>query len=99
MVCKRSRRKFGVKGRGLHSGRGTFAQCAAHTPRGHEREEALRSPDSRIEYRWPVDRDSGFEKSTLIYDAEGHLIAVDYSRACRSDEEASACPAALVHPV
>ena len=35
-------------------------------------------PDSRIDYRWPVDRDAGFEKSTLIYDAEGRLIAVDY---------------------
>lgn len=35
-------------------------------------------PDSRIEYRWPVDRDAGFEKSTLIYDADGRLIAVDY---------------------
>lgn len=53
-------------------------------------------PDSRIDYRWPVDRDAGFEKSTLIYDAEGRLIAVDYSRARRSDEEAR--PVALAVP-
>lgn len=50
-------------------------------------------PDSRIDYRWPVDRDAGFEKSTLIYDAEGRLIAVDYSRAHRSDEEVAIGPA------
>lgn len=39
--------------------------------------------DSRIEYRWRVDRAEGFEKTTLIYDANGRLIAVDVKPAPR----------------
>lgn len=35
-------------------------------------------PESRIEYRWPVDRESGFENATLIYDSEGRLSGIDY---------------------
>ena len=33
------------------------------------------------DYSWDADRTTGFEKSTFIYDAEGHLIGVDYSPA------------------
>lgn len=33
---------------------------------------------SRHDYRWDADRDTGFEKSTFIYDAEGRLIGIDY---------------------
>ena len=34
--------------------------------------------EGRVDYRWRVDRERGFEKATLIYDREGKLIAVDY---------------------
>ena len=34
--------------------------------------------EGRVDYRWRVDRDGGFEKATLIYDREGRLIAMDY---------------------
>ena len=27
--------------------------------------------EGRVDYRWRVDRDGGFEKATLIYDREG----------------------------
>jgi len=35
-------------------------------------------PEGRVDYRWRVDRERGFEKATLIYDQQGKLIAVDY---------------------
>ena len=34
--------------------------------------------EGRVDYRWRVDRDGGFEKATLIYDREGRLVAMDY---------------------
>ena len=34
--------------------------------------------EGRVDYRWRVDRERGFEKATLIYDRQGKLIAVDY---------------------
>lgn len=40
-------------------------------------------PEGRVDYRWRVDRDGGFEKATLIYDRQGRLIAVDYKTAAR----------------
>lgn len=39
--------------------------------------------EERVDYRWRVDRDGGFEKATLIYDREGRLVAVDYETATR----------------
>ena len=39
--------------------------------------------EGRVDYRWRVDRDGGFEKATLIYDREGRLIAVDYQMPVR----------------
>ena len=39
--------------------------------------------EGRVDYRWRVDRDGGFEKATLIYDRQGRLMAVDYKTAPR----------------
>jgi hypothetical protein len=47
------------------------------TPRKHAPKEG------RVDYRWRVDRDGGFEKATLIYDRDGKLIAVDYETPAR----------------
>ena len=40
--------------------------------------------EGRVDYRWRVDRDGGFEKATLIYDREGRLMAVDYEMPVRA---------------
>ena len=32
----------------------------------------------RIDYRWPVDREKGFEKTSMIFDVDGRLMAIDY---------------------
>ena len=40
--------------------------------------EQERTLEGRVDYRWRVDRERGFEKATLIYDRDGKLIAVDY---------------------
>lgn len=42
--------------------------------------------EGRVDYRWRVDRDGGFEKATLIYDQQGRLIAVDYQTPQRAVE-------------
>jgi len=49
--------------------------------------ERAASPGSRLEYRWEVDRTEGFDQATLIYDAQGHLIAVDYGTSRKQDCE------------
>ncbi len=51
-----------------------------HTLRGPKimTPEKERTLEGRVDYRWRVDRERGFEKATLIYDREGKLIAVDY---------------------
>ena len=41
-------------------------------------------PDRRHDFRWDADRTTGFEKATFLYDAEGRLIAVDYSSPSRA---------------
>jgi hypothetical protein len=33
---------------------------------------------SRIDYRWPVDREKGFEKTSMIFGIDGRLTAIDY---------------------
>ena len=33
---------------------------------------------TRIDYRWPVDREKGFEKTSMIFDVDGRLMAIDY---------------------
>lgn len=35
--------------------------------------------EGRVDYRWRVDRDGGFEKATLIYDLEGRLVGMDFA--------------------
>lgn len=42
-----------------------------------------RSEKERVELQWQADRHDGFQKATLIYDAGGRLIAVDYEPAKR----------------
>jgi hypothetical protein len=37
---------------------------------------ALRDTTSR--YHWNGDREDGFSEVRLVYDKEGHLVAVDY---------------------
>ena len=36
---------------------------------------------SRIDYRWPVDREKGFEKTSMIFGIDGRLTAIDYESA------------------
>jgi hypothetical protein len=36
---------------------------------------------SRIDYRWPVDREKGFEKTSMIFGIDGALTAIDYEPA------------------
>jgi hypothetical protein len=62
----------------LHILHGTSANRTEDTRAAMNARERTASPGSRLEYRWDVDRNEGFEKSTFIYDAQGHLIAVDY---------------------
>ena len=56
---------------------GNSRVVALHTPRVVNQKQRPELHDSHIDYRWPVDRHSGFEKTTLIYDAQGRLIAID----------------------
>lgn len=35
-------------------------------------------PNSRIDYRWRVDREQGFDRASFLYDANGRLRAIDY---------------------
>ena len=44
---------------------------------------------TRVDYRWRVDRERGFEKTSMIYDADGRLIAIDYEPAPRQEEPAT----------
>ncbi len=40
----------------------------------------------RIDYRWRVDRQDGFDKASLSYDANGKLRAVDYQASAKQRE-------------
>lgn len=42
------------------------------------RTEQQKPSTNRIDYRWRVDLEEGFEQTSYIYDAEGHLKAIDY---------------------
>jgi hypothetical protein len=49
-----------------------------------------RRPDKeRVELEWRADRHDGFHKATLIYDARGQLVAVDYEPAKRAERTAA----------
>lgn len=43
--------------------------------------------NSRIDYQWPVDREKGFDKTSMIFGVDGRLAAIDYqsSRAPRHE--------------
>ena len=43
--------------------------------------------DARIEYRWRVDHDGGFEKTALIYDQSGRLKGADYGYPRREERD------------
>ena len=34
--------------------------------------------NTRVDYRWRVDRERGFEKTSMIYDVDGRLLGIDY---------------------
>lgn len=44
-------------------------------------------PNARVDYRWRVDRERGFEKTSMIYDVDGRLLGVDYETAIRPIRE------------
>ncbi|HYH07799.1 MAG TPA: hypothetical protein VEK11_12150 [Thermoanaerobaculia bacterium] len=33
----------------------------------------------RVEYRWPSDREQGFEKVAFVYDRNGRLSGIDFT--------------------
>lgn len=35
-------------------------------------------PNARVDYRWRVDREKGFEKTSMVYDVDGRLLGIDY---------------------
>lgn len=37
--------------------------------------------NARVDYRWRVDRERGFEKTSMVYDIDGRLIGIDYKAA------------------
>lgn len=39
--------------------------------------------NARVDYQWRVDRERGFEKTSMIYDADGKLLGIDYEHAPR----------------
>lgn len=43
--------------------------------------------NARIDYRWRVDREEGFEKTSMIYGRDGRLVGIDYESAPRSPAE------------
>jgi hypothetical protein len=45
--------------------------------------------NTRVDYRWPVDRERGFEKTSMIYDVEGKLVGIDYESAPRREVPAT----------
>lgn len=46
--------------------------------------------NARIEYRWRVDHDGGFEKTALLYDESGRLKGVDYGYPRREKKDVPA---------
>lgn len=37
--------------------------------------------NARIEYHWRVDREEGFEATSMIYGGDGRLVGIDYESA------------------
>lgn len=38
---------------------------------------------TRVDYRWRVDQERGFEKTSMVYDGDGRLVGIDYGSAER----------------
>lgn len=45
-------------------------------------------PNARVDYRWRVDQERGFEKTSMIYDVDGKLLGIDYEPTPRREAEA-----------
>ena len=41
--------------------------------------------NARVDYHWRVDRERGFEKTSMIYDVDGKLLGIDYESAPRRE--------------
>jgi hypothetical protein len=46
--------------------------------------------NARVDYRWRVDRDEGFEKTSMIYGRDGRLVGIDYETTSRAEPGAAA---------
>jgi hypothetical protein len=68
----------------VHKQRGNSGPAALHTPAVVKQKTHPSLHDSRVDYQWRVDRATGFEKTTLIYDAEGRLVAIDFKTSPRT---------------
>jgi hypothetical protein len=44
--------------------------------------------NARVDYRWRVDRERGFEKTSMIYDVDGRLVGIDYTAETKPKNEA-----------
>lgn len=44
-------------------------------------------PNARVDYRWRVDQERGFEKTSMVYDVDGRLVGIDYEPAPRREAE------------
>jgi hypothetical protein len=42
------------------------------------RTQQQQPPHSRVDYRWRVDSEEGFEQTSYLYDANGRLAGIDY---------------------
>lgn len=43
--------------------------------------------NTRVDYRWRVDQERGFEKTSMVYDVDGRLVGIDYETAVRTERE------------
>ena len=44
---------------------------------------------TRVDYRWRVDQERGFEKTSMVYDVDGRLVGIDYGSAEKPIREVS----------
>jgi len=45
--------------------------------------------NARVDYRWRVDQERGFEKTSMVYDVDGRLVGIDYESAVRPIRKAA----------
>jgi hypothetical protein len=53
---------------------------------------------TRVDYQWRVDRELGFEKTSMIYDVDGRLVGIDYQSAERPAREVTPREATVAKP-